>query len=297
MECVTLHGPVGESGFSIRQLQDLPNAPLRVRIDSAGGDITSGLAAYQLLRSHRHPVITEIHRAGSAAVLAALAGDHREIHGAAWIFLHDCWTCSIGPRRAMLQAAAEMRRQDRLTASITAQRTGQPLRLIRQLRAAETTLSSVEAVRLGFAHTVIGAAVPPPAGATPERTALAILAFQQRAHDPERIELRQQAEPAALAVPGAPGVVGIPAQLPTPAREDPAEYLARFAEARRRDRTIRRRIRSRIQQAMNCGVGITWPLRVSWTCARCRTENHHAPVTAAGFSTPCATCGAYHNGG
>lgn len=297
MKILELTGEVGGPGFSIDQVTDLPAGPLHVRIDSMGGCSTTGWAVYHELREHaaEHPVTCEIVRAGSAAVPAALAGSVREIHGAGEVFVHPCWHAAVGTRRDLLRAAIAMRRKDRLYVEVIAERTGQPRAVIWKLCREETRIDAREAVRLGFAHRVLGTLAEPPSPASRKRTALHTLGFQERAREPDSMNQFHASEKAALAVPGAETALRAeppPGQFEV-ARQDWNQSLDRIAEARRRGDEVRAQLRNRISQVSG-SRDLAPGLVVSWQCTACSAHNYHRPADEHGLATPCRNCGATH---
>ena len=88
MHTIQLSGSVGSESFSIRQVTDIPDGPIKIIIDSPGGCFISGLAIFHSLREHPSLIEVEIIRAGSAAALVALAGQKRLIHGDGYFFVH-----------------------------------------------------------------------------------------------------------------------------------------------------------------------------------------------------------------
>ena len=289
MHTIELHGPVGGDTFHFSLLRDLPAGRLHVRINSGGGDPVHSYGTYHALRQHAEEsgvVTTEIIRAASAAVLVALAGDVRVIHGDGSIFLHCCQAATIGDSRSMVAAARRMARQDRRYAQLAADRTGQPYQIIRDLCSAETTLSSSDALKLGFVHRIAGVPVEPTVdrGTAGERR-LGTLSHIIRAMSPAWQHRRKQAAPVAML---APGATDEPPAEPWPQsyRNDATESLERILEARRRRANTLCGLRG------PASYSDFWPRPVNWSC-HCGARNSHAPENEHGFSTACCTCGAF----
>jgi len=294
MQTIELTGPT--DSFSARSLQDLPPGPLKVVLDSPGGCIVSGLACYHALREHDGDVTVEIIRAGSAAVPIALAGDHRLIHGAGHFFVHGAWGSTVGRERDMYEAARTFRKQNRLYAGILAERTGLTLRAALKIMLDESQLSSTEAVRLGFADSIIGKPTePPPRPSSPlERTALAALSCERRRMKPEAQKLCVESKPIAMCVPGAPALLDRPGEpLPkiSPHEHASGEALERFVEAQQRLTAIRFSLELRLRRAVEFGGHVTWPVRSAWICSTCNEKNYGPPEKNR-LANPCRICGA-----
>lgn len=290
---ITLRGPVGSETFNVRLVQNLPPGPLRVVIDSGGGCITTGVALYQILREHPGGQVTiEIIHAGSAAVLPALAGDHRKIHGNGSMFLHGCWGAVVGRESDMRQAARAFHQQNALYAAICQERTGLTLRRVNALMRAESQLGAGEAVRLGFAHEVLGEL--PQCPSTPagdlQLTALAALQHEARARKPQECHLRSEALPAAMVSHSTAQPV-FTKRLPAIPTGRAAAMLAAFVEGERREGAIRQQLEVRLKRAIDLGGRVTWPVRASWACGQCGTEQFHPPAQDC-WATPCRNCGA-----
>jgi ATP-dependent protease ClpP protease subunit len=126
-----------------------------VRINSYGGDVFDGLAIYNQLVQHKARVTTHVDGvAASIASVIAMAGDEIRIAENAWFMIHDAWTMAVGN-------AADLRRQADLLDSVTDKlagvyvaRTGLPMAEVRELMAAETWLSSDDAVARKFASQI-----------------------------------------------------------------------------------------------------------------------------------------------
>jgi ATP-dependent Clp protease protease subunit len=130
--------------------------PVTVRINSPGGDFYAGLAIYNLLRGHRPGVTVHVLGiAASAASLIAMAGSRIEIARVAEIMVHKAWTIAIGNEDVMDQARTFLRQVDSHMVDIYARRTGQSPEKVRALMAAETFMSSEQAIALGFADAVM----------------------------------------------------------------------------------------------------------------------------------------------
>lgn len=294
MHTIQLSGPVGSESFSIRQVTDILDGPIKIIIDSPGGCIVSSLAIFHSLREHDGEITTEIYRAGSAAAIPALAGDIRLIDGSGYFFVHGCWGSVVGREADMRQAAAAFRAQNKLYDAVIAGRTGLSIRRVRALTRNETRLGAERAVELGFAHRIIGTVKPcPPSPSSPlERTAMAALESEKRSEQPAMQKLCKEAWPIAMLAPGAAAVLDRPVKPRPKIPPDKAgEALYAFVEAERREQCIRTGLAARLQRVITQGGRIDWPVRVSWRCSCCNAENFHPPSQQL-LATPCRECGA-----
>lgn len=132
-------------------LAQLGNLPALVKINSPGGDFYAGNTIYNLLRAHRPGVTVQVLGiAASAASVIAMAGNTIEIARSAEIMIHRAWLVAIGNVDTMDQAAKMLRQIDASMVDIYAARTGQKPARVAELMAAETFMTSSEAIKLGF---------------------------------------------------------------------------------------------------------------------------------------------------
>lgn len=155
-----VHGQVGKKGFvSLVDVQDqLANAEgknLKVRINSAGGDVDEGFAIYAELRRYAKENNAHIEtfaegRCASIATVFLLAGDKRT--GTEFIdpFVHNAWVGAEGDSR-QLKAASEYLEQcnDKLALHYS-NHTNLTYQEARSLMDAETSITTDEAIGMRF---------------------------------------------------------------------------------------------------------------------------------------------------
>jgi ATP-dependent Clp protease protease subunit len=162
---ITLYGPIGmdffgdgiTSGTFKRDLAALGAVDsIDVRIDSPGGNVSDARAIYNLLVDHKATVNVKIDgTAASAASFIAMAGDNIQIAEGGLFMIHDVRGVARGTASDMRKAAEII---DALTATIAdtyQARTGISLKRITDMMTAETWLTGPDAVKLGFADSVI----------------------------------------------------------------------------------------------------------------------------------------------
>lgn len=161
VECVGEITP--ESAYSIaRQLRWLerenPSAEITLLISSPGGDVHSGLALYDVMRSLSCPIRTVC--MGTAASMAAIlfaAGSRREILPHGRVMIHDP-LISNGSGGSALQVQAVSNRlleSRRELCTILAQCTGKSLQQIYRKTCKDTYFDAESAVAFGLADRVI----------------------------------------------------------------------------------------------------------------------------------------------
>lgn len=127
-------------------------------INSPGGEITSGLALYDVMKGVKCPIRTVC--TGMAASMAAIlfaSGDSREILEHGRVMIHDPQLMQgYGGSTLTVKAVAEdMMRIREITCNILAQHTGKSLEEIYDKTAKDTYFSAEEAIEYGLADRII----------------------------------------------------------------------------------------------------------------------------------------------
>ena len=140
---VSIYGDIGSWGVNAASFIDAVKAvqgPIRVRINSGGGDVFDGLAIYNYLagRGNVETVIDGL--AASAASLPFLAGNKRKMPKAAFLMVHNPWSGSIGNASEMRKAADVLDRIGAGLANVYARVTGMAVEAVQALMDAETWL-------------------------------------------------------------------------------------------------------------------------------------------------------------
>ena len=146
----------------IRQIRYLEaeneNEEITMFINSPGGEITSGLALYDVMKAVKCPIHTVC--TGMAASMAAIlfsAGDKRHILEHARVMIHDPQLIQgYGGSTLTVKAVAEdMMRIREITCKILADHTGKSLEEIYDKTAKDTYFNAEEAVEYGLADKII----------------------------------------------------------------------------------------------------------------------------------------------
>ena len=131
---------------------------ITVRINSPGGDVVEGQAIYNALRRYSldgGEVTTEIDALGaSIASYIFQAGDKRKMAENGMQMIHRAWTIALGNAADLRSQADVLDKFDGILADTYAARSGQTREKIDELLAAETWLTSKEAVDLGLADEI-----------------------------------------------------------------------------------------------------------------------------------------------
>ncbi len=158
---IDIFDEIGGFGVTVQDFKEafdrVKDAPrVRLRVNCPGGDVTSGMAVFNILSSIREKLSIEIiGLAASMGSVIALAGKEKPvIHEGAFFMIHDPFAVSWGTADALRRDAATL---DKMTASLVRiyqDASGLPEDEIREMMKAETWLSAEEAVEKGFASEV-----------------------------------------------------------------------------------------------------------------------------------------------
>lgn len=161
---VELCGPVnaGSCAVLIRSLlylqQEDAQAPIRMFINSPGGEIQSGLALYDVMQALNCPVNTIcLGMAASMAALIFVSGARREMLPHSRVMIHDpLISGGAGGSALSVKARADdlMRIRD-ITAGVIARHSGMSLERVFELTASDTYFEAKEAVEAGLADRII----------------------------------------------------------------------------------------------------------------------------------------------
>ena len=155
---VSIYGDIGSWGVNAASFIDAVKAvqgPIRVRINSGGGDVFDGLAIYNYLagRGNVETVIDGL--AASAASLPFLAGNKRRMPKAAFLMVHNPWSGSIGNATEMRKAADVLDRIGAGLANVYARVTGMAVEAVQALMDAETWLDGDAALAGKWATEIV----------------------------------------------------------------------------------------------------------------------------------------------
>lgn len=161
---VELCGPVdaGSCAVLIRSLlylqQEDAQAPIRMFINSPGGEVQSGLALYDVMQALNCPVNTIcLGMAASMAALIFVSGARREMLPHSRIMIHDPLIGGgIGGSALSVKARADdlMRIRD-ITGEVLSRHTGMPLDRVFELTVQDTYFEAEDAIEAGLADAVI----------------------------------------------------------------------------------------------------------------------------------------------
>lgn len=155
---VSIYGDIGAFGVNastfINQIKTL-QGPIKVRINSGGGDVFEGLAIYNYLASRGNVETIVDGLAASAASLPFLAGNKRTMPKSAYLMIHNPWSGAVGDADEMRKMADTLDRVGAGLANVYARVTGMAIDAVKALMDAETWMAGEDALAGGWATNVI----------------------------------------------------------------------------------------------------------------------------------------------
>ena len=146
--------PAGEtSGVTIvNQLKAVTAKSINVHINSYGGDVSEGLAIYNVLREHPAQITTICDGfACSAASVVFMAGDKRIMSPASLLMIHNAWTIAMGNASALRKTADDIETISQASVEAYKRTATISEEEIKALMDAETWILPETAVAYGFA--------------------------------------------------------------------------------------------------------------------------------------------------
>lgn len=213
-------GGVSAQSF-VQALAGITADTIHLRINSPGGDVFAARAMETAIRGHSARVIAHVDGvAASAASFVMLAADEVEITDGAFVMIHNAWTFAMGNADDLREAANLLEAVDASLVRTYAKETGQSEEDISAWMAAETWMSSAEAVERGFADRLAGN------GGDARASAWNLSAYDRAPNAPTPVP---KPGPAAFASPESPPAPTDPEPVP-----QPAIHAANIAALRRR---------------------------------------------------------------
>lgn len=134
-----------------------PGKEITIYINSPGGEVSSGLALYDVMKAVKCPIRTVC--VGTAASMGAVlfaAGDRRDMLPHARVMIHDPLISRTGGNALSLRAISDDLMYTReITGKILAEHTGRTLEEIYEKTAADSYFYGEEAVEFGLADRII----------------------------------------------------------------------------------------------------------------------------------------------
>ena len=140
------------------QLKDAGSEPVTINISSPGGEVTEGLAMYDMIQAHEGKVNTYgFGLVASIATKPLLAGDWVEMAPNAWLMIHNPWTMAVGDSEELASTSELLAKMEKRSREIYVSRLEKAGKVsgnldlkVKRMMDAETWLTAQEALEMGF---------------------------------------------------------------------------------------------------------------------------------------------------
>jgi len=145
-----------EADDIVQALAMADGEPVRVRINSPGGDAFSGFAIYNVLNSYPGELSVVVDGvAASAAAYLAMAGSNILMQPASFFMIHNGWTVTVGDRNRLQSQIGALSKIDATQAQLFSDKTGMSKEEIGAMLDVETWFTAQETVDQGFADGIV----------------------------------------------------------------------------------------------------------------------------------------------
>ena len=140
----------------VKELRELEVDKVNVHINSYGGDVSEGLAIYNVLKNNRAKVATYCDGfACSAASVIFMAGDERIMNSASLLMIHNAWTYARGDSEELRKQAEDLEKITQASINAYMSRVWITEDELKEKMNAETWLTADEALADGFATKIL----------------------------------------------------------------------------------------------------------------------------------------------
>lgn len=142
-----------------KEIQSLPEDidTIKVYINSYGGEVAEGLAIYNELKRHKAKVVTYCDGfAASIASVIFMAGDERIMNNASLLFIHNAWSYCSGNSNELKKAAEDLEKITQASVNAYMENVNISEDELKEYMDAETWLSPMECLDMGFCTTIEG---------------------------------------------------------------------------------------------------------------------------------------------
>lgn len=131
------------------------DTPINVHINSYGGEVSQGLAIYNVLKKHPHEVVTYCEGfACSAASIVFMAGDKRIMPKSSLLLIHNAWTMAVGDSNELKKAAEDLDKITKPSIEIYKSVSNLSESVIKDMLNKEEWITADEALGYGFATSI-----------------------------------------------------------------------------------------------------------------------------------------------
>lgn len=139
-----------------KELMELGNKNLKVRINSYGGEVAQGLAIYNLLKDYKGTVTTVCDGfACSAASIIFMSGTNRAMPKSSLLMIHNAWSWASGNANELRKIAEDLEKITQPSIEIYKTVSNLDEETIKRMMDEETWITAEEALEYGFATVIV----------------------------------------------------------------------------------------------------------------------------------------------
>ena len=139
-----------------KELMELGNKNLKVRINSYGGEVAQGLAIYNLLKDYKGTVTTVCDGfACSAASIIFMSGTNRAMPKSSLLMIHNAWSWASGNANKLRKIAEDLEKITQPSIEIYKTVSNLDEETIKRMMDEETWITAEEALEYGFATVIV----------------------------------------------------------------------------------------------------------------------------------------------
>ncbi len=177
-----------------KEIEGLDVDAINVYINSYGGEVAEGLAIYNQLRRHKAKVKTYCDGfACSAASVVFMAGDERIMSNASLLMIHNAWMYTAGDPNQLRKDAEDLEKITEASINAYMSRVNITEEKLKEMMDAETWITPVDALEMGFATSIVDGGVSKNASQSVKKQLMSMI-IQRQIEQQKAIQ--NQPEPA-----------------------------------------------------------------------------------------------------
>lgn len=142
----------------VKELETIDAEEINVHINSYGGEVSEGLAIYNVLKNNQCKITTiDDGFACSAASIIFMAGDVRIMNRASLLMIHNAWTYASGNANTLRKKAGDLDKITQASVDAYLSRVNLSEEELKQKMDEESWITAEEALQYGFATEILDA--------------------------------------------------------------------------------------------------------------------------------------------
>lgn len=139
-------------------VKDIASAtgPIRMKLNTPGGNVFDGIAIYSAMRASKNEISVDIEGiAASAGAIIAMGGTKINMAENAFLMIHEAWTLMVGNASDLRKEADVLEKIDEQIVNIFSKKSGKDNKEVKKALSAETWFNGQEAMDWGLIDNII----------------------------------------------------------------------------------------------------------------------------------------------